>query len=102
MDKNLWQKIYNKHEDIVFRKIADENILVPIRGRLADMQQLFILNPVAEFIWERLGGWHTLAEIKTEVTDNFDIAKDVAAVDILEFIITDLPPINRSNLLLTY
>ena len=35
----MWDKIYKKKEAVVSREIAEETILVPVRGQLADMQK---------------------------------------------------------------
>ena len=36
--------IYKKTQEIIDRRVAGETILVPLRGKLVDMQQLFALN----------------------------------------------------------
>jgi hypothetical protein len=45
------QVIYTKSPDIVFRRIADEVILVPIRRNTADLEKIYTLNASASFIW---------------------------------------------------
>ena len=78
--------IYQKKEDIVTRRIADETLLVPIRSHLADMQRIFALNRVAEYIWQQLDGKRNLKEIHTGIIANFEVEKDRAGSDIREFI----------------
>ena len=79
-------RIYCKNGNIVSRKIADEMILVPIHGNLADMQKIFSLTPVAEFIWEHLDGKRSVKEIHTEVIQFFDVESETATQDITELI----------------
>jgi len=64
---------YVSTENIVKRDIADEIILVPIRGKVADMQRIYALDPVADFIWERLDGRQSVGDIHAAVVRNFDV-----------------------------
>ena len=77
---------YRKKENIVTRHIAGETLLVPIYGELANMEKIFTLDPVAEFIWEQLDGEKSLKVIRDGVIDAFDVKKDQAEIDISEFI----------------
>jgi len=82
-------KLFKIKEDIVHRKIAGESILVPIRGELADMSNIFFMNPVGEFIWEHLDGKKNLDDIINMITEDFDVSRDIADNDAHEFV-TDL------------
>jgi len=83
---NMWNTIYRKKEDVVSREIAEETILVPVRGRLADMQKIFSLNPTAEFVWKNLDGKKKLVDILNALIDRFDVAKDEGEKDISDFV----------------
>jgi hypothetical protein len=82
---NLKDK-YRKTEKIVSRRIGDEQFLVPLSGRLDELQKIFILNPVADLIWQQLNGQRTLADILAAITDNFAVSKDQAGANLGEFI----------------
>ena len=86
MSKNSWSSIYKRSENIVSRDIAGETILVPIRGKLADMQNIFTLNGVGVYIWDHLDGKRSLTEILDLLLDHFEVSKLEAEQDILEFI----------------
>ena len=81
-----WSRVYRREDNIVSRKIAGETILVPIRGNLADMQHIFTLNAVGAFIWDQLDGAKNLADILDLLLDRFEVSKEEAEIDILEFI----------------
>ena len=81
-----WNKTLTKNEDIVSRRIADELIIVPIRGKLADMQRIFALNPVAEYIWQALDDHRRLGDIRDHILSHYEIGKEQAEADILNFI----------------
>jgi len=78
-------KIYQKNKDIVTRKIAGETILVPICGNVADMQRLFMLNPVAEFIWGQLERGASFDSICTDIVENFEVGRVEAEQDVKAF-----------------
>ena len=80
------ERIARKEDELVSRHIAGETIVVPIRGRLADLQQIYVLNPVAEFIWERLDGQKSLGEILQDVVDAFDVERGKAEDDVQAFV----------------
>ncbi len=82
----LWHKVFKIQNNIVYREIADEYILVPVSGELADMQRIFMLNPVAEFIWRQLDGIRRLSNIGGGVVRTFDVDKAAADADTLDFI----------------
>ena len=73
-------------DDIVFRKIADEMILVPIRQRIGDLQNIYTLNEVAGRIWELLDGQRTLTRIRDNIVSEFEISPEQAEKDMEEFL----------------
>jgi hypothetical protein len=85
MNSEIWTKVFKKNNNIVTRRIADELFLVPIRGELANMQKIFTLNPVAEYIWQELDS-KNLNDICSGVTSSFNVQKEQAESDIQYFI----------------
>lgn len=79
-------KVFEKTENIVSRRIAGELFLVPISGDIANMQRVFTLTPVAEFIWEKLDGRMNLNDIRRDVLGRFDVPEKQAELDINEFV----------------
>jgi len=77
---------YQTDEDVLARKIAGEVLLVPIRGKLADMQRIFSLNTMAEFIWNRLDGKTTLKQIHQQILAKYDVSETTADNDLRAFI----------------
>jgi hypothetical protein len=80
------ERVFIKAEEIVARKIAGETLLVPIRGELANMQRIFSLDPVAEYVWEQLDGERPVERICEAVLEAFDVTRRQVEVDIPEFI----------------
>jgi hypothetical protein len=85
-DAEIWSKVYKKNKDVVTRKIADELFLVPVKGKIADMQKIFTLNAVAECIWQGLDDKKSLTEIRKNILDEFSVERERLDSDITEFI----------------
>ncbi|MBP7865827.1 MAG: PqqD family protein [Acidobacteria bacterium] len=78
--------IFRKKGETVIRRIAGETLLVPLRGDVVLLQKLFVLNPGAEVIWDKLDGRTELGTIAAVLADRFGIAPDQAAADTRDFI----------------
>lgn len=86
LNSGEYNKVFIRNRDVVSRKIAGELFLVPVKGKMADMENIFALTAVAEYIWERLDGQKNLNEILNNVIDRFDVEHEQAESDIREFI----------------
>ena len=73
-------------KNVVRRDIAGEVFLVPIRGHLADLHDLFIVNEVGSFVWERLDGSRTVDDLVTDVTAEFEVGLGQAHADVTAFL----------------
>ena len=78
--------MHKKRDHVVCRRIAGETLLIPIRGKLADLQRVFVLEGVGEFIWNNLDGSRTSEEIRNAVARHFDVSVEDAGRDLEEFI----------------
>jgi len=78
-------KIYAKNPDIVFRKIADEVILVPIKNNVRDLESIYTLNEVGARIWELVDGKRDVQQIRDVVANEFEVSAEEAGKDLKEF-----------------
>ena len=72
--------------NIASRSIAGECLLVPVTKRTADMSQLFVLSPVAAFIWEKIDGENSLCTIRDELLAEFDVEAAEAEADLVALV----------------
>jgi len=79
-------RVFRRIEHVVTREIAGEFLLVPIKGRLADLQQIFAVNEVGRFIWEQLDGRRDLAQLHAALLYRFDVTPAQAQADLGDFI----------------
>ena len=68
------------------REIAGETFLVPIRGRVAELQELFIISEVGSWIWDRLDVPKRLEDLATEVVAEFEVSEQQAHNDVRLFV----------------
>lgn len=71
---------------VVRREVAGETFLVPIRGRVAELDDLFVVNEVGSWLWDRLERPMGLDEIVTGLVAEFEVDAERARKDAIEFI----------------
>jgi methyltransferase-like protein len=79
-------KLYNSKSQFAVRNVGNEKILVPLKNNIADMTELFTLNEVGSFIWDKIDGKNTEEDITNAITNEFDIDETTAKKDLTEFI----------------
>ena len=83
---NNFNRTYKKNTNFVSRKVDDENILVPIRQNVGDMDNVYTMNEVGTFIWEQIDGKKDEKKIIEAVTEEFDVDISTANNDVVSFI----------------
>ena len=78
--------VYVRTADAVTRQVAQETLLVPIRGQLADLQQIFSINAVGALLWERLDGEHDIEALCAAVAEEFDVTAAGAEPSVRAFL----------------
>lgn len=78
------KRIPVRDEGIIFRKIEDEYILVPMHSTSDEVEHIFNLNQVGAEIWDRIDGGKTVGAIIEELCqvyegDPEEIERDVTA-----------------------
>jgi coenzyme PQQ biosynthesis protein PqqD len=78
--------VFKKSENVVFRKIEDEYILVPMVASAADVESIFNLNETGAEVWERIDGKRTLQGIIDDLSREYDAEAEKIKTEVLEFI----------------
>jgi hypothetical protein len=76
-------RAFKKSDAVVFRKIGEECILVPIRQGVGDLESIYTLNETAARIWELLDGRAKVSEIRDKLTEEFDVTPEEAEKDLV-------------------
>ena len=77
---------YRRSEDVAFRQVGDECLLVPIRKSPKQEMAVFALNGVGAFVWEALGEPRSLEELGARVAAEFEVAAADAERDVKDFL----------------
>jgi hypothetical protein len=77
---------YVRSSGVVSRKIADETLVVPIRGGVGDLDSIFSFNPLGSDLWTLLEKEASLAEMTAWVVDHYEVSEDTASRDIEAFL----------------
>ena len=86
MTEYISEKIWCPSGHVVTRKIADETILVPVSGNLANMQRIFTINEVGASVWAMMDGKKTEKEIRNALQQVFDVEEVQLNKDLFDFI----------------
>jgi hypothetical protein len=77
---------YERATGVVKREIAGEVFLVPVKQKLADMQNLFVLHGCGEVIWDQLDGRLTGGDLAGRLAESCDVAASDAEKDVDAFL----------------
>lgn len=78
--------ILKKSENVVFRKIQNEYILVPIVASAADVESIFNLNETGAAVWERIDGVKKLSDIITDIKAEYEGEGKQIDNDVMAFV----------------
>lgn len=71
---------------MVFRKIEDETLLVPIRSNVGDLDNIYVLNDTGARIWELLDGKISAAGIRDIISTEYEATSEEAERDVKVFL----------------
>lgn len=73
-------------EGFVFRKIAGDNVVVPIGQQITQFNGLIKLNESGAFLWNVLKEGSSKEELVDKLQEEYDIDRDLAENDVESFI----------------
>ncbi len=65
--------VYVRSDSLVTRDLAGEKIIVPVRGKVGDLNSIYTLNTVANDIWNLLDGKRTVAQIIAQLEQEYEV-----------------------------
>jgi hypothetical protein len=74
-----------RNRAVVSRKIADETLIVPIRGGVGDLDSIFSLNPLGSDLWALLESGANQASLADWVVERYEVTHEQAIADIRDF-----------------
>lgn len=83
---DIWNRVFKKNPNIVYRCVGSESILVPIRNNVGDLESIYTLNETGVRIWELIDGIRNIEQIKDTILDEFKVVPLEAEKDLEEFL----------------
>jgi len=75
-----------KADGFVSRTIAEDVIIVPVRGGVGDLESIFTLNAVGASIWKLIDGQTSLQALGAALAREYEVSEAAAAADVQEFV----------------
>ncbi|OLE53998.1 MAG: hypothetical protein AUG51_10265 [Acidobacteria bacterium 13_1_20CM_3_53_8] len=80
------EKSFVRDDELTTRVIAGETLVVPVRGRVGDLDSIYTLNEVASRIWQLIGEGFTVRRIVEIIGDEFEVESVEAERDVSELL----------------
>jgi Coenzyme PQQ synthesis protein D (PqqD) len=77
------EKVYDKSDAVVSRRVGDEFVLVPIRQSVGDLDSIYTLNETGARIWEWIDGETKVRRLKERLLEEFDVCSEEAERDLI-------------------
>lgn len=80
------EQSFSKSTDLTTRAIAGETLIVPITGRVGDLDSIYTLNEVGSRIWQLIDNQIKVRQIVESVSEEFEVTRAEAERDVVELI----------------
>jgi hypothetical protein len=80
------KKSYSKKDDIVTRSIAEETIIVPVRGGVGDLNSIYTLNEMGTRIWELMNDQTDIDKMAEIISSEYEVSIEEAKKDVAKFL----------------
>ena len=74
--------VYAHGDSLVTRDLAGEKIIVPVRGKVGDLNNIYTLNAVANDIWNLLDGQRTVQQIVKQLEEEYETDSETLTNDV--------------------
>ena len=72
--------------NFVLREVAGENIVIPIDAEAINFNGIMTLNDTGKFLWNQLKDGVSLDDLITNLCDQYEVERNIAAQDVTMFI----------------
>ena len=75
-------RIFARNGEFVLSAVGDEGVLMPLRDRVADLDSVYVMSPVALRIWSLIDGATPVGTIAAHIEEEYDVTSGAAARDV--------------------
>jgi hypothetical protein len=86
MSSRFIAQLAGGERSFVARQIAGETLIMPVSGRVMDLESIYVMNDVGSRIWELLQSPTSVDRIAETLASEFAVSPERAAEDVAEFI----------------
>jgi len=80
------KNLQERKPQMAAKVVGSETVLVPLQSNVADLSEMFTLNEVGSFIWEKLDETESVEELVEAVVSEFEIDRETAKADVTSFL----------------
>jgi hypothetical protein len=77
---------FSKSPDLTTRAIAGETLIVPVTGRVGDLDSIYTLNEAGSRIWQLINAQTPVGEIIELMSLEYDVSREEVEQDVIELI----------------
>lgn len=78
--------VFERSSSLVTRELGGEKIIVPVRGRVGDLNSIYTLNGMANEIWEMLDGKRSVEDIIRKISEEFEVDRETLTADVMRIV----------------
>ena len=80
------ERSFSKSGELTTRAIAGETLIVPVTGRVGDLDSIYTLNEVGSRVWQLIDDQNKVKQIVESVSEEFEVTREEAERDVIELI----------------
>ncbi len=82
----LKEEVLVRSQSVVARVVAEETLIVPIRGKVGDLASIYRFNGTGTLIWKLLESPRTMAQLAEAVAQAYEVEPAQAEQDVTDFV----------------
>jgi hypothetical protein len=82
----LSDQVFVRSQSVVSRRVAEETLIVPIRGKVGDLASIYSFNETGSLIWQMLEIPKSLVELIEVVEAEYPVEHEQAERDATQFL----------------
>ncbi len=67
------ERVFRRNDSLVTRDLAGEKVIIPVRGKVGDLGNIYTLNSVGRGVWDLLDGTRDVAAILAVLGEEYEV-----------------------------
>jgi hypothetical protein len=80
------EQLFIRSRSVVSRVVAEETLIVPVRGKVGDLASIYSFNGTGSLIWQLLEAPRALTELIAVVEHEYEVGQEQAQKDVTRFL----------------